>query len=124
VARRKQDDGITFKTSLDPGSVSEPAAATPGTQITTPAVPATTVTATNGNAVGVWVTLPSSDSTVTAVKVNGATVGTGPGTYWVPAGQTIALTYASGSPTWTWYAPVSVDPGTHTFTGGAAQPGD
>jgi hypothetical protein len=40
--------------------------------------------------------------TVTNVSVNGATAGTGPGTYAVPAGGTIALTY-SVAPTWNWF---------------------
>ncbi len=39
--------------------------------------------------------------TVTGVDVNGVSAGTGDGTYTVPAGQTISLTY-SVAPTWTW----------------------
>lgn len=73
-----------------------------------PAVPATNITVlnTNPNAVSVVI----SGGTLTAVKVNGVTVGTVAGTYIVPAGQTIAITYTV-APTWVWTAvPASGDP--------------
>jgi hypothetical protein len=41
-------------------------------------------------------------ATVTGVKVDGATVLTGPGMVIVPSGKSISLTYGSGTPTWTW----------------------
>lgn len=65
----------------------------------TPAVPASTVTATNTNAWPVFVTI--SGGTLTQVFVNGVQVGTTAGTYVVPAGGTISITY-SVVPTWAW----------------------
>lgn len=65
----------------------------------TPAVPATTVNQVNTNAWAVFVTI--SGGTLTAVKVNNVQVGTTAGTYIVPAGQPISITYSS-APTWTW----------------------
>lgn len=108
AAPEAEEDGVLYKVSVDPGSASEPASGTGGSPISTPAVPATTVTATNSNAVAVFVTITG--GTLTSVKVNGVQVGTTAGTYTVPAGQTISITY-SVAPTWVWYAPVSVDPG-------------
>lgn len=73
--------------------------------VTPPAVPATTVTATNnfGTSASVYVV----GSTVTVIKVAGVTTGltgTTTGTLVrVPSGSTVALTYASGTPTWTWF---------------------
>lgn len=40
---------------------------------------------------------------MTAVVINGVTVGAGAGTYTLPAGQSITLTYTV-APTWTWAA--------------------
>jgi hypothetical protein len=65
----------------------------------TPAVPASTVTAQNTNAWPVFVTITG--GTLTFVFVNGVQVGTTAGTYVVPAGQTISITY-SVAPTWAW----------------------
>jgi hypothetical protein len=65
----------------------------------TPAVPATTVAATNTSPLPATVVVTG--GTVTNVAVNGVTAGTGDGTYTVPSGGTIALTY-SAAPTWTW----------------------
>jgi hypothetical protein len=65
----------------------------------TPAVPATTVNQTNVNAWPVFVTITG--GTITSVKVNGVQVGTTAGTYAVPAGQPISITYSS-APTWAW----------------------
>lgn len=65
----------------------------------TPSVPASTVSATNSNAWGVAVTITG--GTLTSVVVNGTQVGTTAGTYPVPAGQTISVTY-SVAPTWAW----------------------
>lgn len=66
---------------------------------TAPGVPASTTPVTNSNAWTVAVTITG--GTLTAVTVNGAQVGTTAGTYSVPAGQTISITY-SVAPTWTW----------------------
>lgn len=73
-----------------------------------PAVPATTVAVTNTNPNPVQVVI--SGGTLTAVKVNGATVGVIAGTYVVPASGTISITYTV-APTWVWTAaPASGDP--------------
>lgn len=68
--------------------------------LTPPAVPASTVAATNAFGVAVLVTVRG--GTVTVVSVGGTTIGTTGGTFLVPAGSTIAITY-SVAPTWTWY---------------------
>jgi hypothetical protein len=73
--------------------------AAPG--VTTPSVPATTVTATNTSAGAVQVTITG--GTLTAVVVNTVTVGTTAGVYTVPAGGTISITYTV-APTWAWAA--------------------
>ena len=73
------------------------AAASP---VVTPAVPASTTPATNGNPLAVLVTITG--GTVTLVAVNGGTVATSsPASAVVPTGGTIAITY-SVAPTWTW----------------------
>jgi hypothetical protein len=66
-----------------------------------PAVPLTTVPLVNPYNWPVLVTVTG--GTVTNVSVNGATVGTVPGTYTLPSPGTITLTYSS-APTWTWLA--------------------
>jgi hypothetical protein len=66
---------------------------------TTPGFPATTVPVPNANAWPVFVTITG--GTLTSVKVNGVQVGTTAGTYVVPAGQTISVTYTV-APTWAW----------------------
>lgn len=70
-----------------------------GGGLVTPAVPASGTPATNTS--GVPVTVVISGGTVTNVVVNGVSVGTGDGTYNLPPGSTIAVTY-SAAPTWTW----------------------
>lgn len=64
-----------------------------------PAVPASTVPIQNPNPYPVKVVI--SGGTLTAVTVNGITVGTGDGTYLVPAAGSISITY-SVAPTWVW----------------------
>jgi hypothetical protein len=64
-----------------------------------PAVPASTTPIQNPNPFPARVVI--SAGTVTAVAVNGVTVGTGDGTYIVPTGGSIAVTY-SVAPTWVW----------------------
>lgn len=70
-----------------------------GAAFSTPSVPATTVPVTNTSPLPATVVV--SGGTVSNVAVNGVTAGTGDGTYTVPAGGTITLTY-SAAPTWTW----------------------
>jgi hypothetical protein len=70
-----------------------------GAGFTTPAVPASGTPATNTSPVAATVVV--SGGTVSNVVVNGVSVGTGDGTYTVPSGQSITLTY-SAAPTWTW----------------------
>lgn len=66
-----------------------------------PAVPASTVSQQNVNPYPVYVVI-SGGSGLTAVTVNGLTVGTGDGTYIVPAAGTISVTYSVTAPTWVW----------------------
>lgn len=74
----------------------------------TPAVPASGVAATNTGSCPQVVVI-SGGTTVTTVTVNGINVGSGDGTYMVPAYGTIAVTY-SAAPTWTWTPIPSVPP--------------
>jgi len=67
--------------------------------ISTPAVPASTVPATNDT--GQYLNVNITGGTLTFVFVNGAQVGTTAGNYTVPPGGTISITY-SVAPTWTW----------------------
>jgi hypothetical protein len=67
--------------------------------LTTPAVPASTTPVTNTGFIPVTVVI--SGGTVTTVLINGTSAGSGDGTYTLPAGGTIAVTY-SAAPTWTW----------------------
>lgn len=70
--------------------------------INSPAVPATTVPATNSTGTVVAVTITG--GTLTAVVVNGSQAGTTAGTYLVPVGGTISITYTA-APTWAWALP-------------------
>ena len=79
--------------------------------VTTPAIPATTIAVANSTTVDVIVYVLSGGGAVSAITVNGTATGaqvTGTSgisaTVYLPAGQTIALTYASTAPTWTWVA--------------------
>jgi hypothetical protein len=71
-----------------------------GAGVVAPPVPASTVVVTNTT--GYSVTVVLSGGTYTVVTVNGSSAGTG-GTYTLPAGQTISITY-SVAPTWVWTA--------------------
>lgn len=84
----RSDSTATNGTSLDRGA-----------GFSTPSVPASTTPVTNTSPVAATVVV--SGGTVSNVAVNGISVGSGPGTYTVPSGQTIAVTY-SAAPTWTW----------------------
>jgi hypothetical protein len=68
--------------------------------ITPPAVPASTVAYTNSFGFACLVTIYG--GTVTVIAVGGTTVGLIAGCFVVPAGGTIAITYAV-APTWTWF---------------------
>jgi hypothetical protein len=68
--------------------------------VTAPAVPASTVAATNTYPHAVFVTLRG--GTVTAVSVGGVALSAFTSSVLVPAGATITLTYAV-APTWTWF---------------------
>ena len=70
-----------------------------GAGFTAPAVPASLSPAANTSPLPATVVV--SGGTVSNVAVNGVNVGTGDGTYTVPPGQSIVLTY-SAAPTWTW----------------------
>jgi len=87
-----------FVTTADINAEAWPTA---GSLVTTPSVPASTVAVNNANAFPVSVTITG--GTMTAVVVNGVTVGTGAGTYVVSAGGTISMTYTV-APTWLWSA--------------------
>ncbi len=78
-------------------------------QITTPAIPATTVAVTNTNTVDCMVYITSGGAAVTVVKVNGTTTGlqilaasTSAVSVYLAVGSTISMTYASTAPTWVW----------------------
>jgi len=69
--------------------------------VTAPAVPASTVA--QQNTAGIPVQVVITGGTITAVVVNGITVGAAAGTYTVPAYGAISITY-SVAPTWAWTA--------------------
>ena len=72
----------------------------PGTQaVAAPAVPASTVAQPNTFGRSCLVTVFG--GTVTVIAVGGVTVGLIAGTFLVPAGSSITITYAV-APTWTW----------------------
>lgn len=71
--------------------------------VSPPAVPATTVAAVNPYGMNAWVTI--SAGTLTSVVVNGVQVGTTAGSYLVPSGGSISITY-SVAPTWVWHQAV------------------
>lgn len=88
TAGLRTDTAATNGTSLDQGN-----------GFVTPSVPASGTPVTNTSPLPATVVI--SGGTMTAVIVNGITVGSGAGTYTVPAGQAIQLTYTV-APTWTW----------------------
>jgi hypothetical protein len=96
--------GIEWGTQLTAGLRTDTTATTgsnidQGAAFSTPAVPLTTVPVTNTSPLPATVVI--SAGTVTFVFVNSVQVGTGDGTYTVPPGQAISITYSS-APTWTW----------------------
>lgn len=94
-----------------------PTAPTVFSTMAAPAVPPTTVYAQNTTNQNYTVVI--SGGTLTAVMVNGLTVGQGDGTYTVPPGQGIAVTYTV-APTWTWTA-TNVSPNFPTVTAQALE---
>lgn len=96
--------GLEWAVQLTPGvrtdtTATNGASLDQGAGFTTPAVPASLASATNTSPLPATVVI--SGGTVSNVAVNGVNVGTGDGTYTVPPGQAIVLTY-SAAPTWTW----------------------
>lgn len=87
---------ITLKTGIARGNHGY----NPIGSIAAPAIPATTVAYTN--AFGVDATVHVTGGTVTAIAIGGVATGLTAGSFRIPAGQTITLTY-SVAPTWTWY---------------------
>lgn len=71
------------------------------TSVSTPGMPASATNVTNST--GFPVSAIITGGTISSVKVNGVQVGTTAGTYTVPNGQTISITYTV-APTWTWVA--------------------
>lgn len=74
----------------------------PAPAVASPAVPLTTVPVTNSTGTVVAVTVTG--GTLTFVFVSGTQAGTTAGTYLVPVGGTISVTY-SAAPTWAWALP-------------------
>jgi hypothetical protein len=68
--------------------------------LTAPGIPASTTPVTNNTGVAALVTVFG--GTVSVIAVGGTTVGTTDGSFLVPSGSTITLTYTV-APTWTWY---------------------
>lgn len=67
----------------------------------TPAVPASTVAVKNTNLSGAVAYITG--GTVTAIAIDGTATGLTGGTFRIPTGSTITLTY-SVAPTWQWFA--------------------
>ena len=106
VALQGDGFGLEWGVQLTPGLRTD-TAATNGTSIdqanglVTPSVPASGTPVTNTSPLPVQVVITG--GTMSAVVINGVTVGAGAGTYTLPAGQAITLTYTV-APTWTWAA--------------------
>lgn len=73
--------------------------------VTTPAVPASTVAASNTS--GQWLAVAITGGTLTSVVINGTQAGTTAGSYSLPPGGTISITY-SVAPTWAWTDPLEL----------------
>lgn len=86
---------------------------TPAPGPSQPAVPATGVAQQNANSYPVQVVISANGATITNVSVNGITVGTAAGTYFVPAYGSISIAYSVATPTWVWSnpAPAAYAPG-------------
>jgi hypothetical protein len=101
--------GQNVAVSLLSGTVQAVLVTAPNPPVTaTPAVPATTVAATNSNSFQVAVTIAANGATISAVTVTGGGAGgTAAGTYVVQPGGTIAISYTVATPTWSWSALVA-----------------
>lgn len=102
IIQGNQCDGNSVGTILDQGS-SNQASNNPGYNplaITAPAVPSSTVAYTN--AFNADATVIVTGGTVTVIKIGAVTTGLTSGTFRVPVGQTITITYSS-VPTWKWF---------------------
>lgn len=86
--------GVRTDTTATDGSTQDD-----GAGFTAPSVPSSGTAATNTTSIPASVVVTG--GTVSQVDVNGVSKGTGDGTYIVPPGGTITLTYTS-APTWTW----------------------
>jgi len=86
-----------LKTTLAAAELEKPV----GDWSSKPAIPATTVEATNDSDYVMWVEVVG--GTVTVVTVDGVSVGRVVGAFFLRPGSTIALTY-SVAPTWKWFA--------------------
>jgi hypothetical protein len=80
-----------------------------GTALTSPAVPATTVNATNNYHGTVDVAITANGAAITSVVVNGVQVGTTAGTYALPAHGQINIAFTGGPPTWVWTGSVALE---------------
>lgn len=90
-------DNVQLKTLMAVNEAAKPT----GDWSAKPAVPASTVAATNTEADTMWVEVTG--GTVTVVKVDNVTIGSRvAGLFLVRPGSTIALTY-SVAPTWQWF---------------------
>jgi hypothetical protein len=74
----------------------------PATAPVTPATPATGNAVQNPNPYPVTVVIGANGATITAVVVNGITVGVAAGTYTVPAYGAISIAYTVATPTMVW----------------------
>lgn len=69
---------------------------------TAPTMPASTTAFRNPFWRDAAVQVANGSATVSNIKVDGASVLTGPGMVIVPSGKSIAVTYSGGTPTWAW----------------------
>lgn len=90
------------------------------TTMTAPAVPASGVAVQNTASQAHTVVIATT-GTITAVTVNGITVGAAAGTYAVPAYGAISVTWSGASPTWTWTGAYSSAPVYVPVPGAAAR---
>lgn len=89
----------------NPGYAAAPGLMTPG-PVTPPAIPATTVAQANPYGVPVSVVITGGTISIVATAPAGSstftTVGAGPGSYTVPPGGSIKLTYSVVPTSWSW----------------------
>ncbi len=83
-------------------------------QVTAPSFPATTVAATNNTGSDVTAYIANGTAAITVIQIAGASgsyvttgyqiAASGWGSVRIPAGGSVKFTFASGAPTWTWFA--------------------